>query len=301
MILDKKTHLKAKQYQCVMIDEETHRFQPKGTETETVDIDHVQLVEDFAFLISEYAKCPHLRVWIGPLSYKGISSKKEQNRIYTLNNHIYEELEKMIKALLAFINKYGLFGLMNDEAVYDYNHLNSDGSYSLGEYPETAYLYREDSKQVRAVPYDEYIKPYFPEVPASEAIRLKDAARTCQYTECMEDILQNRRILACTDYVAGMDKQSTTPLIIHGMNAALSFKGEVPVYDIRYRSLIEYCHSMFFLNEIAGKDKMVRICQYRLCHKPHFRNSKYCCDECMIRANKHTTKKTVKKGDQNNG
>ena len=205
----------------------------------------------------------------------------------------------MREALLNFVNKYGLFGIMDDNAVlYDHNHLNDDGSYTFYKYPETVYQYREDVKQVRAEPYDQYIKPFFPGIPASEAMKLKEADRARHYAEYMEDILQNKRIKACVNYMAGIDKQHNSPLIIQGMNAVLTFKGEEPVYDIRYRSLIEYCHSMFFLNEIGGKSKEVRICQYRLCHKPHFENSKYCSPECRERANKGKSKK---KGAQNNG
>ena len=299
MLLNNKKHWKAKQYECITINEDNHLIRPLGIETELVDVDHVQLITDFALLIREYEKCPHLRVWQGPLDYKGITDKKEQNRIYIHNTHIYDEQDKMRKALLVFVNKYGLFGIMNDNAVlYDYHHLNDDGSYSESGYPETAYLYNEEARQVHTVPYDQYIKHFFPEVPASEAMKLKGADRACHYAEYMEDILQNKRILACVDYIAGIDKQHNSPLIIQGLNAVLSFKGEVPVYDIRYRSLIEYCHSMFFLNEIGGKNKEVRICQYRRCHKPHFENSKYCCPECRERANKGKSKK---KGDQNNG
>lgn len=298
MLLDNKKHLKAKQYQCITVDEETHLFQPVGTEVEDVVIDPVQLVVDYAALISEYAKCPHLRVWQSPLPYKG-ESKKEQNRRYILNTHIYKEQLKMKDALLAFINKYGLFGIMNDSVLaYDYNMPNADGSYSVGEYPETVFRYNEESLQVRSCSYEQYITPFFPDVPAKQAIKLKGAERICHYAECMEDILQNQRILACVDYIAGIDKQSKSPLIIQGMNAILSFNKEVPVYDIKYKSLIEYCHSMFFLNEIAGENRSVRICQYKRCHKPFTdRNSKYCCPECMVKANKRSTKK----GDKDNG
>ena len=308
MLLDNKKHLKAKQYQCITVDEETHLFQPVGTEVEDVVIDPVELVVDYAALISEYAKCPHLREWQGPLPYKG-ESKKEQNRRYILNTHIYKEQLKMKDALLAFINKYGLFGLLNDNAMafdYEGQMVLSNGLLANFEsdYPEKVVIgqYDKDSpfvvRSFKVYAYEEYIKQYFPNVPAAEAVKLKDEAKTRHYAECMEDILQNRRILACTDYVAGIDKQSRSPLIIQGMNAVLSFKKDVPVYDIKQRSLIEYCHSMFFLNEISGENRSVRICQYKRCHKPFTdRNSKYCCPECMVKANKRSTKK----GDKDNG
>lgn len=298
MLHDIKKHLKAKQYECITIDRETHLIRPASKETEDVDIDPVQLVVDFVTLISEYAKCQHLRVWHYPLPYIGVSNKEDQNRIASLNAHIFKEQALMIDALLAFVNKYGLFGIMNDEVMaYDYNHKNADGSYSLGEYPETAYTYREDAYQVEAKPYEEYIKRFFPEVQASDAIKLKGADRVCQYAEYMENILQNDRILACTEYISGIDKQNRSTLSIKRMNAALSFKDEVPSYDLRCRSLIEYCHSMFFLNEIAGEHKKVRICQYRRCHRPFIgRTAKYCCEACMRNANK-----SRKKGDQKNG
>ena len=300
MLFDQKKHWKAKQYQCITNDENNHLIQPTGPETEIVEIDPVQLVVDFVTLISEYAKCPHLRLWKAPLSYKGISDKKEQNRIYILNNHIYKEQETMKAALLAFVNKYGLFGIMEDNVMaYDYNRQNDDGSFTISAYPVTAYLSREDALQVRPVPYDQYIRPFFPGTPADEAIRLKGAERASQYAEYMEDILQNRRIMACAEYVAEIDKQNRSTLIIQGMNAVLSFSKDVPVYDLHCRSLIEYCHSMFFLNEIAGEHKTVRICQYKRCHRPHTNNSKYCCPECMIKANKRGN--AQKKGDQNNG
>ena len=88
MLLDIKKHWKAKQYQCITVDEGNHLIQPAGAETEIVEIEPVQLVMDFITLISEYAKCSHLQLWQAPLSYKGITDKKEQNRIYNLNNHI---------------------------------------------------------------------------------------------------------------------------------------------------------------------------------------------------------------------
>lgn len=309
MLLCNKKHLKAKQYQCITIDEDNHLIKPIGNETEIVDIDHAQLITDFAFLIREYEKCPHLRVWPGPMSYKGISDKKEKNRIYNHNSHIYEEQIKMREVLLKFVNKYGLFGLMNDNvSAFDYGKeiILPNGLPAIldSEYPEKVVIpkYDKDSpfttRSFKVCEYEEYIKPYFPNISASEAVKLKDPERTTQYAEYMEDILQNKRILACVEYIAGIDKQHNSPLIIQGLNAVLSFKGEEPVYDIHYRSLIEYCHSMFFLNEIGGKSKEVRICQYRLCHKPHFRNSKYCTDECRERANKGKSKK---KGDQSNG
>ena len=289
MLFDGKMHLKAKQYQCITVDEETHLFQPVGIEVEDVKIDPVQLVVDYAALISEYAKCPHLQLYQGPLPYKGLN-KKAQNSTYILNTHIYNEQLKMKDALLAFINKYGLFGLRKDEAVFDF-----DGDDSI---PKIAYQYDEENRHVKVIPYVEYAKRFFPDMPVEEAIKLKGADYTRHYAECMEDILQNRRILACTDYVAEIDKQSRSPLIIQGMSAELYFKKDEPVYDIKQRSLIEYCHSMFFLNEIAGENRSVRICQYKRCHKPFTdRNSKYCCPECMVKANKRSTKK----GAQNNG
>ena len=147
------------------------------------------------------------------------------------------------------------------------------------------------------MPYEEYIKKYFPDIPATEAIHLKGADRICNYSEYMEDILQNKRILACTDYVALIDKENNSTFQVQNVNAILSFQNGIPAFDIRYRSLIEYCHSMFFLNEIGGEEKTVRICQYRRCHKPFInKKAKYCCQKCMRNANK-----AKKEGGQNNG
>lgn len=304
MLFDSKKRLKAKQYQLVEIDKETHLIKPKGTETELIEIDPVMLVSDFITLISEYAKCRHLRIWQGPLSYAGYTNKEDQNRITNLNAHIFKEQALMEDALMAFINRYGLFGLLNDRAAaFDYTVKMPDGSQSETEYPVSVVVpVQEEStstviRKVRIETYEEYIRPFFPDVPAAEAVRLKNEARTCQYAEYMEDILQNKRILACTEYIAGIDKQSTTPLIMQNMNAVLFFREDAPMYDIKYRSLVEYCHSMFFLNEIAGENKTVRICQYRRCHRPFIgRNAKYCCEACMRNANK-----AKKKGAQNNG
>lgn len=304
MLFDKKKRLKAKQYQFVTIDKENHLIKPVGSETEIVEIEPDQLVSDFITLISEYAKCRHLRIWQCPQSYVGVSSKEDQNRIANLNAHIFKEQALMEDALMAFINKYGLFGLLNDEvAGFDYFIDNPDGSKSETDFPVSVIipLYDDSNSTVirkfRIRSYEDYIRPFFPDIPAPEAVRLKGEARICQYSEYMEDILQNKRLMACTEYIAGIDKQSTTPLIMQNMNAVLSFREDEPMYDIKYRSLIEYCHTMFFLNEIAGENKTVRICQYRRCHRPFIgRNGKYCCEACMRNANK-----AKKKGAQNNG
>lgn len=307
MLFDNKKVLKAKQYQYVEIDKINHLIKPVGTETEVLEINPQQLVIDFTDLIREYSTCNYLRVWQIPQSYVGESTKEGQNRIAYINTRIYKEQEQMQKALMAFINKYGLFGLLNDEAAgYDYYQLQEDGSYNLMQYPVCAIVPDSDNLSFSVVPYDEYIRKYFPDVPVDEAIKLKGAARTCHYAEYMEDILQNKRILACADYIASIDKGNSSPLIIQGMNASLCFKKEVPVYDIQYRTLIEFCHSIFFLNAInidkntKGIDQeskeTVRICQYRRCHRPFIGNRMYCSDECM-----HNANKARKKGDQNNG
>ena len=298
MLMNSKKRIKAKQYKCITIDRENHRIIPVGTETETVEIDPVQLVVDFTALISEYAKCRHLMLYVSPLSYKDASSKKEQNSIANLNAHIFKEQALMIDALLAFVNKYGLFGIKDDNVLaYDYNLQDADGSFSICNYPVTAYFYRDSTFQVHSKPYEKYIESFFPGISASEAIKLDETGRACQYSEYVEDILQNRRILACTEYIAGIDKQSTNPLIIQNMNASLYFKDETPMYDIQNKSLIGYCHSMFFLNEIAGENKTVRICQYKRCHRPFTgKKAKYCCEACMRYANK-----AKKKGATSNG
>ena len=302
MLFDKVQHWKAKQYRIITQNKNNHLIMPVGTETEMVEIDPVQLVVDFVALISEYAKCKHLKLWHQPISYKVASSKEGQNKIANINTHIFKEQALMEDALLSFVNKYGLFGIMDDEvAGYDYHRKDADGSIHTENYPVDVALLKNDSAEqgvrITIVPYIRYIQKFFPEVPADEAIKLNGADRAIHYAEYMEDILNNKRINDCTEYIEGIDKQSTTPLEIENMNAVLLFKGDMPVYNLRPGSLIAHCHSMFFLNEIAGEHKTVRICQYRRCHRPFTgKTAKYCCEACMRNANK-----SKKKGDQNNG
>ncbi len=301
MLLNNKKVLKAKKYQIIRKEKDSHLILPVGDETEEVDVDPVQLVFDFSSLISEYAKCENLRVWHYPLSYAGVSSKEAQNQITVLNRHIFKEQALMEYVLMAFINKYGLFGLLNDEAVFDYEEKQEDGSYHLMQYPVSAIIPDENGLHFRVIPYEEYIGPHFPGVPVKEAIRLSNAARICRYAEYMEDILQNKRFSACAEYIAGIDKQNSSVLRMQGLNAVLSFKNDVPNYDITARSLIEYCHSMFFLNEISGHDKKISICRYKRCHRPFIvpdgsRQRHYCSDSCMRNANKAN-----KKGEKSNG
>ncbi len=297
MLFTDKKVLKAKQYQYVEVDKINHLIKPVGTETEVVEIDPAQLVVDFITLIREYSKCTYLRKWQFPQSYVGVDSKEGQNKIAYINSCIYKEQGQMRKALMAFINMYGLFGLMNDEATgYDHHQLQEDGSYIITKYPVHAIVPDSDSLGFSVLPYAEYIEKYFPNMPADEAITLKNPERICHYAEYMEDILQNPRILACVDYITGIDKQNSSTLRIQGLNAMLSFMNGIPAYDIKYRSLIEYCHSMLFLNETSGEERTVRICQYRRCHRPFIGRTRYCCERCMRYANK-----AKKKGEQNNG
>lgn len=309
MLFDSKKHLKAKKYECIMVRDKdgkgneqnsySHLIRPAGTETEMIEIDPVQIVSDFITLIGEYSKCQHLQEMIstGPLPYKGIKDKAAQNRITIVNRHYYKEEKQMLDALMAFINKYGLLGLLNDDAVgFDYNQKQADGSWHFLQYPDSAIVYDTEDMQYTRIPYDEYIQPYFPECAASDAMQLKGAARILQYSEFMEDILQNRRFMDCVEYIAGIDKERRPALPIYDLKAALSFRNGIPVYDVQSRSLIQYCHTMFFLNELgAGKDH-VCICQYKLCHRPFIGNRMYCSEACMRNANK-----AKKKGVQENG
>lgn len=315
MLFDQKKHYKAKQYEYIKIQDKdgegnvldsfSHLIRPIGSETETVDIDPVQIIRDFITLIGEYTRCTHLQRMIndGPYSYKGIKDKARQNWIANENKYFYREEKQMLNALLTFINKYGLFGLMDDRVMkYDYNRLNDDGSYSDSNYPETAYLYDEFAKQVHAVPYDQYIKPFFPEIPASDAMKLIGEDKARQYSEYMESILQNRRFMDCVNYIAGIDKERRIGLPIYDLNAFLTFRQDIPIYDVKCRSLIQYCHTMFFLNELGTGKNHVCICQYKLCHKPFIGNRMYCDDHCMRNANKaRKTEEAKKKGEKNNG
>ena len=132
MLFESKKVLKAKEYQYIEIDKYNHLIKPKSTETEIVEITPTQLVLDFITLIKEYSKCTYLRAWQFPQSYVSISAKKDQNRIASINARIFKEQGLMRKTLMTFVNKYGLFGLMNDEAIgYDYNQLLDDGSYAV--------------------------------------------------------------------------------------------------------------------------------------------------------------------------
>ena len=300
MIDESRRILKAKEYQIVEINKYKHMIKPIGEETEDVMINRDEIVMDFITLISEYSKCKQLREYPFPQTYEGLTEKRDQNKTANLNKHIFEQKELMSDALMTFINKYGLFGIMNDEIItYDFNRKENDGTFSNSKYPAnvTVNIERDHYTEQRIIPYKEYIKPYFPDVPANEAIRLEGAANARHYCECIEDILQNKRIKACTNYIAGIDKQNKGTLIIQGLNAALSFKNGVPEFDIQYRSLIEYCHSMLFLNEIAGENKQVQICQYRRCRRPFIgKKAKYCCDACMRNANKGKKREGQKNG-----
>ena len=132
VLFDQKKHYKAKQYEYIKIQDKdgegnvldsfSHLIRPIGSETETVDIDPVQIIRDFITLIGEYTRCTHLQRMIndGPYSYKGIKDKARQNWIANENKYFYREEKQMLNALLTFINKYGLFGLMDDRVMkYD--------------------------------------------------------------------------------------------------------------------------------------------------------------------------------------
>ena len=298
MLFDPKKRLKAKKYEYVNepgIDKDDpkrcfHLIRPAGSETETISIYPTQIVNDFIDLIKEYAGCRYFPRMIdfGHLNYKGIRNKTEQNRITTANRGFDEEEKRMLEAIMGFVNKYGLFGLLNDGAIgFDYNMpANEEGEYVFTKYPHSAVVYDPISNLYSRVPYEEYIRPYFPGCDAREAAEMEGAERVLRYSEYMEDILQNRRFLDCVEYIAGIDKVKRGKLPVYDLNATVYFKDEVPQYDVESRSLIQYCHAMFFMNELGAGDRCVSICQYRRCRKPFIGNRMYCSDECMHNANK---------------
>ncbi|MEA4929260.1 MAG: hypothetical protein VB104_11380 [Candidatus Limiplasma sp.] len=270
---------------------------PSTAEPNRTELKQDELLTDFLTLLKECACRPYLYYY----GYDSLSGAIP-NRMQYIARKAKEEYKAIQPFFLAFVKKWGLFGLLHDEALFDCHKKEPDGSETLQESP--AYAIHEVCEEDEPTRYDileynQYAARFFPRIQSSYPFSPDKRSYLTQYCEIIRDILDNKRFRSCVKYIQSIDKRQKRSFTLENVSFSLTVNDEVP--DLNYVlevPLVELCQILLFRNESKGstenKDiKQVGVCHYRRCHRPYPNTPKengrhriYCSDECMRNANK---------------
>ncbi len=249
------------------------------------------LLMDFLILLRECACRPSLY-------YNGYIELGSDvpNNIRYIQRKIKKELTAIQPFFLAFANKWGLFGLIHDEAMFDFWKVEPDGERTVSRCPTYAIhkVMRPDSlPEYETLEYNKYAARFFPNLQDVMPFMPNDRQFLTQYSETIRDILDSKRFYACVRYIQSIDKQQPRFFTMENVSYTLTINDEAPdIHPVLTEPLVKICQILLFRNESMGR-KRIGICHYKRCHRPYLntpkesgRYSMYCSDECMRNANK---------------
>lgn len=261
------------------------------------------LLFDFITLLRECAQ----RSYLYDAEF-GVIKRNYSEKIKNIIRQKRQARKETDPFFLEFANKWGLFGLIHDEAVFDYQKTDLNGdTIMLDPSDSPAYAIKTVSEpgnidSYRKIEYDAYAKPFFPNLTGRMPFKPNHIQFITNYSEYIDSILQNPRFVSCVEYIRSIDKKNKRTFDLKNVDLTMSILNNSPTYHtIKDAPLVKRCQILLFINETKKRPQkkakvykeIIGICAYRRCHKPYRiseresgRYGMYCSVKCMRNANK---------------